>query len=258
LRTALLYLTHTWSPALDREFAELSAIEFVDAWILSDSRNPSLPELRRKYPACHVFSLSSLFDLPYSRISTGNLQGHGHFPPLEFYLEHPEYDGYWIIEYDVRYTGCWADLLARYEAFPHDLIASHIRTFAEEPDWFWWDSFGHAELPIAPEFRIRSFNVIYRISSRALRFLDSELRKGWRGHHEVLIATLLHRNGYGLLDFGGDGAFARPEFRNMAYISSAGSDGSLSNGVGTICYRPVREEPGPWANKLYHPIKTDC
>src|SRR6266542_3480950 len=136
--TALLWLTHVWSPDLAAEFEKLSAIDGMETWLLLDSRTPGADVVAQNYPRCHILEKEALFRLPYPRLATPGLIGHVHFVVLDFFLSHRQYDKYWFVEYDVRYTGSWSSLFASFREFDHDLVTSHIRRFAEEPHWPWW------------------------------------------------------------------------------------------------------------------------
>ena len=254
MKAVLLFLTHTWSDDVQREFAAMSRAKNLEAWLLTDSRNPYLQTLLERYPRCHVFDVARRFGTPYAWLETGGLGGHGHFPLLDFFAAHPDFEHYWVVEYDVRYTGEWNRFFARFDRIAGDLLTTHIRTYAEEPGWNWWVTFGHPDRKVPVSECIRSFNVIYRMGARALRFLDRELRTCWYGHYELLLSTLLHRGGFTLVDLGGNGPFSLPGLRNRAYTSTSTSDGAFLR-PGTIRYRPVGEKPGVIRNKLYHPVK---
>ncbi len=255
--SALLWLTHTWAPELEAEFERLYGMacpDSPDVWLLLDSRTPGAASLAKRYRRCHLFDEKTLFQLPYRKLEGRGLIHHPHFPVFDFFLSHRDYDTYWVIEYDVRYTGQWESLLGSFQCYDHDLVTSHIRRFAQEPGWFWWDSFHHPTKIVARDNYVRSFNVIYRISNRALEFLHQAQLDGWRGYPEVLFPTLLLDDGFRLLDFGGDGEFTLPELRNGVYTSHASRSGHLSI-LGTMRYRPSRARAGRRPNKIYHPVK---
>jgi hypothetical protein len=111
---------------------------------------------------------------------------------------------------------------------------------------------------IDPKCLLRSFNIIYRITNRALHFLDRELTRGWYGHHETLVVTLLHKHGFRLLDLGGNGPFVDPTLPNAFYTSPNSRDGMLfeESGDSTIRWRPPMLKPGRLPGKLYHPVKS--
>jgi hypothetical protein len=258
MKVARLFVSHVWSDDLHSEFSHLVQCGRADNWLVLDSRLTTANQLRRWHSLTHAFSPEALATL-YGAGSTRGLRGlvdHGHLVILDFFLKFPFYDYYWFIEYDVRYTGNWSYFFGRYDARPDDLITSHIRCFIEEPLWGWWQSFGHATLRLPTRTWLRSFNVIYRISNRALEFMDRMLRRGWHGHHEVLFPTLLHQNGFKLRDFGGTSKFTDPNEINVAYTSAGSRSGFLSV-LGTIRWRPARSSPGKKEMMLYHPVKPE-
>jgi hypothetical protein len=257
MRTAHLFVTHVWTPEIEEEFAKIrcDSAPGSDSWLLLDARTSGLCELV-KHHRCHVFDIADLAQLPYSMLPRQSLIGHGHLPILDFFLAHPDYDAYWFIEYDVKYTGAWSDLFTRYESHDSDFITMHIRPFAAEPLWPHWSTFRQSanRLALMPGEWLRSFNVFYRISRSALEFLDSILRDRWCGHHEVLIVTLLRKFGFSLLDFGGDGPFTQPGRTNAVYTSHGSRSGYL-NPFRTVRYRPSRLAPGGRPGMIYHPVK---
>jgi hypothetical protein len=254
---ALLWLTHVWGPELEAEFESLLGSRgpgMPEVWLLLDGRAAEAATLAARYPRTHVFHEAALFARPYPRIPKGDVRIHCHFPVFDFFLAHPEYVHYWLVEYDVRYTGAWAEFLGSFDACDHDLITSHIRRFADEPKWNWWRSLHHPTRTIPSERYLRSFNVIYRLSRRALAYLHAAQLDGWRGHPEVEFPTLLHEGGFRLLDFGGDGPFVPPGRRNRAYTCRGTRSGKLSP-FATVTFRPSRARVGWRRNKLYHPVK---
>ncbi|MDD1684074.1 MAG: DUF3405 domain-containing protein [Methanoregula sp.] len=251
-------MTHVWGPAIEEEFARIERLDnpgSFEVWLIIDAKTPGAMDIAKRYEHCHIFSVNELFRrLPYPWLKEGTLYSQSHFPILDFYLSHREYNYYWVIEFDVRYTGDWGSLLNSYGAFDHDLIACHIRQINDEPDWWWWDSFGHPAKTIDWTGYLRSINVIYRISNRALLLVNDAQQDGWRGHPEVLIPTLLHHNGCKLLDFGGDGKFTLPDLRNTFYTSGSTRDG-VPSPFGTYRWKPSRAKAGMCRNKMYHPVK---
>lgn len=254
MKIARLFVTHLWSPEIEIELNLLSECKDADTWLLLGPPFP-VGTVNFGHSLCHAISDASLSKLPYTRIQTTGLIGHGHFLILEFFRKHPYYDYYWFIEYDVRYTDNWSTLFRRYSLVKADLLTTHIRHFSEEPLWPWWPTFGRTAAAAVPvRHCIRSFNVIYRISNSALQFLDHILQRGWHGHHEVLLPTLLYWNKFGIADFGGHGSFTDPAMVNSAYTSSGSRSGYLSV-LGTIRFRPARGTPGQKEMMLYHPVK---
>ena len=226
-----------------------------EIWLVLDAGIPGAGEIAMKYEHCFIIDPDDLFlRLPYPRIEGFGILHHSHFPVLAFFLSHRDYDYYWFIEFDVRYTGDWGLFLQSFEPFTHDFIASHIRHYHEEPLWYWWDTLRHPIKTIERDNRLRSYNVIFRISNRALGYIDREQRNGWQGFNEVSLPTLLNHGGYRIMDFGGDGDFTPPQLRNKTYTSHGLRNGLL-NPFCTMCWRPSREKTGRHRDKLYHSIK---
>lgn len=256
--TALLWMTHVWSYELRREFEKFLAIRYPgspDIWLLPEAPVSHEHNLTTQYRKCFEFDARSLFQrLPYQRLEGKGILHNTHFPLMDFYLTHPEYDYYWLVEFDVNYTGNWGSFFQQFDSRDDDLITSHIRWFSEEPDWDWWDTLHHPINEIAREHYIRSFNVIFRISCRALEYIHGQLRDGWQGHYEVSFPTLLHEGGFRIFDFGGDGTFVYPGMVNKNYTSQAGTRGFL-NPFCSVHWRPSSSRTGLQKNRIYHPVK---
>jgi hypothetical protein len=256
-RIAVLWITHVWSPELETAFKALLHLRNApntDVWLLLDEITPDANAVAARYKRHHFFSESRLFNLSYPRILGRGLIYQAHFQILDFYLTHPEYDYFWVIEYDVRFTGVWGQFFTSFEHFDHDLITAHIRRYGKEYRWYWWSTLRHPSKVIPRERYLRSLNVIFRLSRRALDFLHDAQTGGWQGHPEVTIPTLLSEAGFRLLDMGGNGEFTLPGFHNRFYTSSATASGRFSPFC-TIRDRPARARSGRSPNKLYHPVK---
>jgi hypothetical protein len=190
----------------------------------------------------------------YPVIGDRIVPGHAHMPVFSYILSR-EASGtayYWVMEYDVRFTGRWHGLFNAFSQDNSDLITCHVRRYDDEPGWAWWD-LSHPKKEIAHSDRIRSFNPFYRISAKAVRFLHRELKSGWKGHSELILATLLDKNGYLVSDFGGHGEFAVR--KNRFYTCYSDSSGKLRSG--TFRHKPAMRSEGFLSNKLYHPVKAE-
>jgi len=191
----------------------------------------------------HIFSDDILVDLKYQAIKDTLVPGSNHFSLLDYYLKNLSYTYYWYIEYDVAFNGKWDTFFKEFSEIEADFITSQIEIYKNRPLWYWWNTLQHPHKAIAPDDRICSFNPLYRISSRALSYINEALLSGWRGHHEVLLPSLLSQGGFSIMDFGGRGRFVPPRFYNKFYSWA------------TFRWRPVFEKAGLLHNKLYHPVK---
>lgn len=203
----------------------------------------------------YSFTVDTLNELGYEPIAETIVPGSNHFQVLQFYKEHPEYNYYWNIEYDVYFNGDWRYLFGGYEFVDSDFISSHIAHYHDLPSWMWWSSMQLKTLSIPLTDFIRSFNPIYRISNMALKRLDAVLKQHNAGHHEVFIPTVLYNSGFSITDFGSSKCFSIPHVNKIFY-----SHGVDDNDINcSMRFRPVFDridiEKNGMDNLLYHPIK---
>jgi hypothetical protein len=172
------------------------------------------------------------------------IPGNCHLTMLAFFGARPGFDYYWHIEYDVVFTGDWRTLLDAWRKDASDLVAAHVRTRGEEPDWPWWPSL-HVSSAETAAGHLRAFLPVYRISRRALERLEMAVREGSSGHFEALVPTVLQAASLRISDLG----------EERFYTSSTSPDGELRQG--TLRYRPFHARPLPGRNLLYHPVKPE-
>lgn len=248
----VLVLTHKLVPEVSALHARLTEESGQrDVKILFDATECTSPIDDKNV---YSFTLSEIKRLGFSMLRKGITPGCAHFPLLKFYSENRTYDHYWVVEYDVRFTGTWNLLFDHFEDadFISSVVRRHTRNYA---DWRWW-GLTHPIKSIPLADRLASFNPIYRISNAALDFLNEELKRGWEGHNEVVLATLLYHNGFSLRDFGGEGEFVQESDVNRFYVSKR----NIWRGHFTrsIRYRPARRRTGILTNKIYHPVKESA
>lgn len=196
------------------------------------------------------FSIVDLCSLPYRAIAESIAPGSNHFILLWFFLNHPDYDYYWNVEYDVVFDGEWSMFFDSVQNLTAGMITCHISAFSDEPTWYWWKTLKSEGCYIPLFERIRSFNPIYRMSADGLKILDNHLSNGWGGHHETVIPTIMKINGIEMMDLG------------------AGYKDKISGGLffyvtdkflpyGSMRHKPEfkkDEIPGN-SNLLFHPVK---
>lgn len=257
MKQAFLFLSCQLSKAAAKTFDEISTATIFEGNITrllyhkKDANHQDIVDDENVF----YFSDEILVDLKYRPLGEKLIPGNNHFPLLKFFKENPDYDYYWCIEDDVRYTGDWSHLFSHFENSDKSFISSYIHRYSDDPKWPWWLTLKYSDKWIKPEYLIRSFNPIYRISRDALAFIDQELLDGWEGHHEVLFATLLHAEGFGLMDFGGVGEFVSQGSENKFYLGNFMQNNGIGGMGSTFRWRPVHEKIGAMPNKLYHPVK---
>jgi len=131
-----------------------------------------------------------------------------------------KYDYYWFIEYDAVCYGSWKSLFQTFDRSDSDFLASHMVKGLSN---FWAkDTITKTNIPIND--RIRSFNPVCRLSSKAIDLLSNFQNNNCFGFFEVFIPTMLHYSGLKIEDIGGDGMFTKTENINKFYIPLNGEN----------------------------------
>ncbi|HVW69507.1 MAG TPA: DUF3405 domain-containing protein [Steroidobacteraceae bacterium] len=172
-------------------------------------------------------------------------------PLLWYFQQHPEYDYYWVMEYDVRFTGHWMEFFRHFAANPSHLLATTLFDFDFRPDWDNWKTL-KSPRRVPDRERVRALLSLYRLSNPALQALHRAYRDGWSGHYEVTIPTVLKTEGLALEDFGGSGRYVAAGNVNRFYRNSPDIAG-LAPGTFTVAANRISAEYPP--NLLWHPIK---
>lgn len=86
------------------------------------------------------------------------------FSFLSFYEDHPDYDYYWLVEYDVIFNGDFSEFFRYFESYDYDFITSYIK----ETD----DCWTHKHLiwcrTFTPSKQYQNLNALDRFSNKAL------------------------------------------------------------------------------------------
>lgn len=163
----------------------------------------------------------------------------------------PPRDHWWLIEYDVAYTGHWRTFFEHFRSNDADLLGTTLQPRSNRPDFHWWDSFEAPE-PLRETELLRGLFPVMRLSRTALRIVDRVYAEGWSGHHEVVLPTSLRDRGRKIEDIGGEGPFVSAGNENRFYTNTPGRTGLAP---GTFVYRPARRWPGLRPDTLWHPVK---
>lgn len=268
--TAILLVSHIYNRGVAQLFGEIweECHESFSVYFLCDNTRGIFNSLLND-PRYEPFSIQDLVSLGYPEKSDIHYQGskrklNNHHKErnfvlgntelalLWFYNQHPDYEYYWIVEYDVRYSGSWRGFFSQFGTSHADLLATSLTRHEECPGWPRWKSMNFRSTYIPEADYIRGFFPIFRASSAALRRLDQDYRTGASGHYECLMPTLLFNAGFSLEDIGGDGHFVRRENINKFYRSNRVGN---SLAPGTMVYRPVFDRPGAERDTLWHPVK---
>jgi hypothetical protein len=172
-----------------------------------------------------------------------------------FFQQYPDYEQIWMVEYDVRYTGDWAELLRDLARSPADFLATVIQSRPENPDWALWEGFHTGTDELAESRHVKAFTPLMRLSNAAARAVDAAYRAGWAGHYEALWPTAITAAGLSIEEIGGEGSFTPPD-RYGRYYTSSRFDPYLS--PGSFVFRPsiLESEVPPQPPGLWHPVKS--
>lgn len=173
-------------------------------------------------------------------------------PLMWYFHENPQYDYYWVMEYDVRFTGEWPGFFGHFAASRSDLLATTLFDFEFRPSWDNWGTL-ESPRPVPERERVRALFPLYRLSNSALRALHEAYSEGWSGHYEVTIPTILKTRGFTLEDFGGSGKYVAAGNHNRFYQNSPERAG-LAPGTFTVAANQISSSGYP-PNLLWHPIK---
>ena len=206
--------------------------EKADVFLLLDnSASIENPELKF-YERVYTFSVPELINEGYTALESGFL-GNCHYPLLKFHKEYPDYDYCWLIENDVVFSGNWSVFFDAFADDTSDLLTTKVRSYAEDPQWYWWPSVKAPEgIVLSLNELYASFNPVYRLSARTLECLDTEMSNGWRGHFEAIVPTVLIKNGLTIRDIYRDGFYTEE----------------------THTWIPLRVQKTQ-PNMIYHPVK---
>jgi hypothetical protein len=150
-KTAILLLTHVNNRRTTERLLSIvrECSRDFDAFILCDNTNHIFDRYRtdEKY---FLFDLNTLMKLGYpGKTAADNLLGslqsdHFHqrfnfnpgnveLPVLRFFKERSHYDYYWIVEYDVRFSGSWNAFFSAFAGNRSDLLGTTLTRYEKSP-----------------------------------------------------------------------------------------------------------------------------
>ncbi len=172
-------------------------------------------------------------------------------PLFWFWRRNPHYRHYWVIEYDVRYSGDWKDFFGSFADNKSDLLGATLFDFDFRPGWAHWESYESAS-PAPLNERVRATLSAYRLSDRALSAIDQAYREGTSGHYEVAIPTILKSRGLVIEDMGGNGPYVAAGNINRHYTNTPQTPGLAP---GTFVLHPEGMIKDRLPNMLWNPFK---
>ncbi|HEY0342237.1 MAG TPA: DUF3405 domain-containing protein, partial [Steroidobacteraceae bacterium] len=251
----LLFLAHHTQPGAMAALATLreqcgSAFTIV----------PVFDQTKQSFPVDHIAGARAITCAEVTRLLPYRKKHSQHpgtfwsrnidLPLLWYFHENPEYDYYWVMEYDVRFTGDWMELFRSFAANRSDLLATTLFDYNFRPGWDNWATL-KSPRRIPQEALVRALFPLYRLSNAALRALHESYCEGWSGHYEVTIPTILKTRGFTLEDMGGSGSYVAAGNQNRFYRNSPERAG-LAPGTFTVAANEISAAFPP--TLLWHPI----
>lgn len=256
---AILLATHRIDDTVVEQYRKLQAEAGPECsvFVLYDNSQGNWPAVSAGLDLQgHPFSWDEIYARGYKIdfYRRGDLHwlGHNDLTTLSFWRANPDYDFYWFIEYDVRFSGHWRRFFDEFHDNRADLLTTTLVRKRDVPDFYWWASFKSPKWFFRQHHLLRAFLPVYRISQQACALLDATSQAGWRGHHEVKVPTVLLYHGLQLEDLGGRGEFV-PHQRVNKFYTNDPTCAALDSG--TFRFRPVMEELGLQSDMLWHPVK---
>lgn len=232
MRLAILFRTHLLNGPVLNEFRRLkdSCSSFADVWLLYHCEKPV--ELQPDGPKTFVYTTAQIKELGWP---FRDFWYNGDYPLLLFWRQYSNYHYYWMIEYDVRYTGCWSDFFQRFDQDDADFLASYLLTYEEDPGWPWWYE---SSIECSMNYRRRAFFPVIRMSQRAVGLLHDARASGVTGLCEPVTTSTLLLHEMRLADLNSAPTDTRTVYEND----------TLSWHYTHVCsWMPKK-------NRLYHPI----
>jgi hypothetical protein len=136
---------------------------------------------------------------------------------LEDFLE-TDAEHLWVIDPQVHVDQPWDEFQSCFDECEADLLATMVRTRADDPDWTWWKSLKPEgeESSAIDDSDVAALLPLMRVSRAAAEAILAGTGLGWTGHPEALLPTLVSRAGLVIEDIGGPGCFT-PEYRRGSW-----------------------------------------
>jgi hypothetical protein len=262
---AFLYYTHFVDEGVKREIQRLRRHLSSDFSLFAMGccvDRGGLDELEADGVTIRPYLRADLKALPYPRqlanVDWKTLRKNPDLAIMRFFHGNPDFDYYWILEYDVRYTGDWGEFLDELCGSSADLLCAHFSSLRQSPDWVHWGSFSSADVNVVAADMVRAFLPFTRLSKEMMRAIDERCRNGWTGHPEVLWPTIAKTSGLQIEEIGGLGPSVPSNRRGKYYHSATAPSGIFFS---TFAAWPIYsgknafQETSP-KDILWHPVKN--
>lgn len=138
-----------------------------------------------------------------------------------FYVEHKQYDYYYLHEYDVTYSGNYQDLFDTLDKNEDaDLIAAYIQKQSDKIYWQWWNKFKTKTDILYPDHHLlKSCLSFCRLSNKALETICGYPENRNNVLYEMSYPTICYKNNLKMVAL--DSVISDKEFqKNYDYCSN--------------------------------------
>lgn len=253
MKNVILFITHKWDSVVEEHYEKLKNDiknrKDFDLFICYNNNNNEQINKGNVY----YFNKKSVendgFIMHYYWPGTTDFYGNNYeYSFMSFFKHYPDYNYYWIIEYDVIFNGNWNILFDAYEKDDTDFIASNLNKYEIYKD-FWGKcgpmNFFDKYLIKYGNNRIKTFNPIFRISKKGLEVIQSIYNKREYGFFEEFLPTVIYNNSLKVSDFNKKG-----------FVKGGGITKELDNTAATMRFMPEWNKNEIIENNiLYHPVK---
>jgi hypothetical protein len=175
---------------------------------------------------------------------------------MKFWRDHPGYNAYWFVEYDVRFTGQWSDFLSIMESSQADLLCALVSRFKPDSEWPHWASFSPGKSAIQPHQMMSAFLPVCRASNRMMESLDAFGIGGGAGHVEAIWGSVANASGFLIEELGGNSMFTPIERKGLFYgFGDVPGIGRFGNFGAWPFYSDRSGFIHRKKNLLWHPVK---
>ena len=266
-RDCAVFVTHIWSQEISDHYARLKreAGVVVDVFLVYQQRveETVLPHGVAPDLIVRMRDKARYFPLRYEEhLTSTDPTAYVDLVWMTAFLDPllAAYDRFWLIEYDVDFSGDWATFFNAAGTYDGDLLSTHIHPLSAEP------TFGFAPAHRQPASidldPLIAFMPISRLSRPLVEhYQQILLQPGWHGHFEMVVPSIAQAYGFSIAEIGGHEDLTPPERRGLHY---EGKFSELHLLWTTHGFRPPRgfkyygsvPHKFPRKDRIYHPIKT--
>ena len=176
---------------------------------------------------------------------------------MRFFVGNPNFDYYWVIEYDVRFTGNWKTIIDDLMKSDADLLCTHLTSRRSDPNWMHWNAFSSGNEKLDETDMIRAFLPFCRMSQKLMRSIDSRCKNDWAGHPEALWPTIAKSAGLKIEEIGGRSQNVPTDRRGKYYDSFMSQSGVFLSTFGAWPFYSAKSnfQASSPQDVLWHPVK---